>query len=92
MRQGGGESPIAACRLHRESPNRIGGPQCQAVKYSLLNFEVPDKSRRHKVVRFDPIWIGKWLHGLLDSGVAESLRRLERNSASTKSGLGCFYG
>jgi hypothetical protein len=41
-------------------------PQCQAVKYSLLIFEFPDKLLSGNVLRFNPIQIAEWLFELLE--------------------------
>lgn len=52
-------------------------PQCQAVKYSLLNFEYCCKSFPGNVLRFNSIQIVEWLADLLAQDEAESQAELE---------------
>lgn len=65
-------------------------PQCQAVEYSLLCFEFPDKSLLDKVLRFNPIQIAEWLTDLIGSGTANSQAELEEKLGVDKTRIGQF--
>ena len=51
--------------------------QCQAVKYSLLNFEYCVKSLQDNALRFNPVQIAEWLADLLARGEAKSQVEVE---------------
>ena len=63
--------------LSRRGKKEKWRPQCQAVKYSLLSFEIQEKSLSDNVLRFNPIQIAACLAHLLDSGMTQSQRGLE---------------
>lgn len=65
-------------------------PQCQAVKYSLLNFEYFGKSLQNNALRFNPIQIAEWLADLLACGEAKSQAELEDNLGIDRTRIGQF--
>jgi hypothetical protein len=65
-------------------------PQCQAVKYSLLNFEYCGKSLQDNILRFNPVQIAEWLADLLAQGEAKSQAELEDRLGIDRTRIGQF--
>lgn len=62
-------------------------PEFIAVKYSLLNFELPGNSFQDNILRFNPVQIAEWLGDLLKQGDARSQAELEDRLAVDRTAL-----